>query len=187
MSVYSVSSPNSHAQTLIDRLRSIYSKTSEVISTHNRHKNGSKQLSAESLYKDFNKTELSLFLMTLIEHVWKFNECINDLAGILTDYKVINRIHDECTNKILQKFAEDVKTEITKAIPQPTENESTEKILQKFAKEVKTEITKVIPQPTKNECNDKILRKFANEVKTEIAKHVHAGDVSTDGNLATHA
>ena len=167
---YTASYPNSHAITLIDRLQSTYSKASDLISTQCRHKKSGKQLSAESLHKDFNKAELCLTLMTLIEHVWMFSECINDLAATLKDYKIINRTHEECTGKILQKFAEDIKIEIKKAIPQPTKNECTEKILKKFAEEIKTEITKVIPQPTKNECNDKILRKFANEVKTEIAK-----------------
>ena len=167
---YTASYPNSHAITLINRLQSTYSKASELISTQCRLKKSNKQLSAESLHKDFNKAELCLTLMTLIEHVSMSSECINDLAATLTDYKLINKTHEECTGKILQKFAEDIKIEIKKAIPQPTKNECTEKILKKFAEEIKTEITKVIPQPTKNECNDKILRKFANEVKTEIAK-----------------
>ena len=133
---YTASYQNSHAITLIERLQSNYSKASNVISTHCCQKRSSKQLSAESLHKDLSKAELSLALMTLIKHVWIFSESINDLAGTLTDYKVINRTHEECTDKILQKFAEDVKIEITKAISQPAKNECTDKIFQKIADDV---------------------------------------------------
>ena len=134
---YTASYPNSHAITLINRLQSSYSKASELISTQCRLKKSNKQLSAESLHKDFNKAELCLTLITLIEHVLMSSECITDLAATLTDYKIINKTHEECTGMILQKFAEDIKIEIKKAIPQPTKNECTEKILKKFAEEIK--------------------------------------------------
>ena len=113
---------NARLMTHLARMKSAFAEAQHVINGFFSSEQRNQKFSVQSLEKNFTKGDLCEKTFSLIQHVNRFQESLKDLDETLKDYKVINRNHEELTEKLLQKVVETTKTEFMKLIPQPEEN-----------------------------------------------------------------
>ena len=113
---------NARLMTHLARMKSAFAEAQHVINGFFSIEQKNQKFSVQSLENNFRKGELCEKTFSLIQHVNRFQESLKDLDETLKDYKVINRNHEELTEKLLQKVIETTKNEFMKFIPQPEEN-----------------------------------------------------------------
>ena len=127
-----VNMDNARLMTHLAKMKSVFAEAQHVINGLQKNQT----CSAQSLEKNFIKSDLCEKTFSLIQHVNRFQESLNDLDETLKDYKVINRNHEELTEKLVQKVVETTKNELRKIIPQPEENGKPKKQIVSHEKQV---------------------------------------------------
>ena len=127
---------NGRLMTHLARMKSAFAEAQHVINDCFSSQQKKQTFGAESLEKNFNKFELCEKTFTLMQHVGRFQDSLQDLEDTLKDYKVINRNHEELTEKLVQKVVETTKNELLKFIPQPEENSKPKKHIVSQEKQV---------------------------------------------------
>ena len=112
---------NGRLMTHLARMKSAFAEAQHVIKDCFSSQQKKQTFGAESLEKNFTKFELCEKTITLMQHVGRFQDSLQDLDDTLKDYKVINRKHEELAEKLVQKMVETTKNELMKFIPQPKE------------------------------------------------------------------
>ena len=113
---------NGQSMTHLARMKSSFAEAEYVIDDCFGSEQRSKTFCAQSLNTNFNKNDFCETTFTLMQHVRRFKDSLQDLEEAVKDYKVINRNHEELTEKLVQKMVETTKNELMIFIPQPKEN-----------------------------------------------------------------
>ena len=127
---------NGQLMTHLARMKSSFAEAEYVIDDCFGSEQRSKTFCAQSLNTNFNKNDFCETTFTLMQHVRRFKDSLQDLEEAVKDYKVINRNHEELTEKLVQKMVETTKNELMKFIPQPEENSKPKKHIVSQEKQV---------------------------------------------------
>ena len=116
--------PVTQANKLIERLKNDFSEAQTLI---NECFVSNSKSSAKSFDTKKNKQELVDIVTQMSVHLSTCSRDLRDLDATLRDYNIINRFHEEITEKIIKNVAEKTEVELSKRLPDPKQTENPKK------------------------------------------------------------